>query len=63
MIDADGCGAVGGMNDWQGKPKYSKRTCPNASLATTDLPLWWEVDSYGMHCIVTKYKPSLFDAF
>jgi hypothetical protein len=23
MIDGDDCGAVGGMNGWQGKPKYS----------------------------------------
>jgi hypothetical protein len=22
MIDGDDCGAVGGMNEWQGKPKY-----------------------------------------
>jgi hypothetical protein len=27
-------GEVGGMNDWQGKPKYSEKTCPSAALFT-----------------------------
>jgi hypothetical protein len=24
-------------NDWQGKPKYSEKTCPSAALSTTNL--------------------------
>jgi hypothetical protein len=35
MIDGGHCGAVR-MNEWQGKPKYSARTCPRAALSTTD---------------------------
>jgi hypothetical protein len=34
--DDDGCGAMDGMNDWQGKLKYSEETCPNAALSTMD---------------------------
>jgi hypothetical protein len=26
MIDADECGEIGGMNDWQGKLKYKEET-------------------------------------
>jgi hypothetical protein len=30
-------GKIGGMNDfWQGKPKYSEKTCPDANLSTTN---------------------------
>jgi hypothetical protein len=36
MIDSDDCGAVGGMNEWQGKPEYWEETCPCAALSTTD---------------------------
>jgi hypothetical protein len=36
MIDDDDCGAISGMNEWQGKPKYSEETCPSAALSTTD---------------------------
>jgi hypothetical protein len=36
MTDDDECGAFGGMNDWQGKPKYSEETCPSATLSITD---------------------------
>jgi hypothetical protein len=32
----DDCGAIGGMNEWQEKPKYSEKTCPIANLSTTD---------------------------
>jgi hypothetical protein len=28
MIDGDDCGAIGGMNEWQGKSKYSEKTYP-----------------------------------
>jgi hypothetical protein len=28
------CGAVGGMNEWQDKPKYWEETCPSAALST-----------------------------
>jgi hypothetical protein len=24
------------VNDWQGKPKYSEKTCPSAALSTTN---------------------------
>jgi hypothetical protein len=34
--DCDG-GEVGGMNGfWHGKPKYSEKTCPDATLSTTN---------------------------
>jgi hypothetical protein len=29
-------GEFGGMN-WEGKPKYSEKTCPGAALSTTNL--------------------------
>jgi hypothetical protein len=32
MIDADNCGAICGMSEWQGKLKYSEETCPNAAV-------------------------------
>jgi hypothetical protein len=35
-IDSDDCGAIGEMNDWEGKPKYSEETCPIAALSITD---------------------------
>jgi hypothetical protein len=43
MMDDDECGAVGGMIDG-GKPKYSERTCPTATLSTTD-PTWPDLGS------------------
>jgi hypothetical protein len=36
MIDDDDSGAISGMNTWQGKPKYSEKTCPSAALSITD---------------------------
>jgi hypothetical protein len=38
MIDGD-CGAIGWMNDWQGKLKYSEKSRPSAALFTTN-PTW-----------------------
>jgi hypothetical protein len=35
MIDGDDCKAITGMNEWQGKPKYSEE-CPSAALSTAD---------------------------
>jgi hypothetical protein len=35
-IDVDYCGAVGGMNECQDKPKYWERICPSAALSSTD---------------------------
>jgi hypothetical protein len=35
VIDGD-CGADDGMNEWQGKPKYSEETRPSAALSATD---------------------------
>jgi hypothetical protein len=32
MRDGDDCGAVSGMNEWQGKPKYSVKICPSAAM-------------------------------
>jgi hypothetical protein len=34
--DYDDCGAVNGMNEWQGKLNYSEKTCPTAPVSTTD---------------------------
>jgi hypothetical protein len=31
-------------DDWQGKPKYSEKTCPSATLSTTNLT-WPDLDS------------------
>jgi hypothetical protein len=47
MIEGDDCGAISGINGWQGKPQYSKEACSNAALSTTDPrtwhgPPWWE---------------------
>jgi hypothetical protein len=39
MIHDGGCGAIGWNEDWQGKPKYSEKTCPSATLSTTN-PTW-----------------------
>jgi hypothetical protein len=36
MMDGDDCGAISGMNEWQGKPKYPEKTCPSAVLPTAD---------------------------
>jgi hypothetical protein len=67
MIDEGDCGAVGGMQIeyWQGKPKYSEKTCPSAPLSTTkshmtrhglepEPPMWETSDnrlSYGWACM------------
>jgi hypothetical protein len=32
-IDGDDCGAISEMNEWQGKPKYPEKTCPNVALS------------------------------
>jgi hypothetical protein len=34
MIDEDGFWSNWWNNDWQGKPKYSEKTCPSATLST-----------------------------
>jgi hypothetical protein len=36
MIDGDDCGAISGMNEWQGKLKYLEKTCTSAALSTID---------------------------
>jgi hypothetical protein len=36
MIDDGDCWEIG-AEDWQGKPKYSEKTCPNTTLSTTYL--------------------------
>jgi hypothetical protein len=37
--DDDDCGAISGMYEWQGKPKYSEKTCPSAALSNTGPPV------------------------
>jgi hypothetical protein len=32
------------MNEWQGKPKNSEKTCPSAALSITD-PMWLDLGS------------------
>jgi hypothetical protein len=41
--DDDECGAVGGMRIGR-KPKYSEKTCPSATLSTTN-PTWPDLGS------------------
>jgi hypothetical protein len=36
MIDDDDCGVVGGIKIGKGKPKYSEKTCPSATLSITN---------------------------
>jgi hypothetical protein len=36
MIGEGDCGEIGGMKIWQKKPKYSEKTCPSATLSTTN---------------------------
>jgi hypothetical protein len=36
MIGGDDCGDSSGMNERQGKPKHSEKTCPSATLSITD---------------------------
>jgi hypothetical protein len=36
MIDDDECGAIGGMRIGKGKSKYSQKTCPSATVSTTN---------------------------
>jgi hypothetical protein len=35
IVDGD-CGEIDGIKDWQGKPKYSEKTCSNTTLSTTN---------------------------
>jgi hypothetical protein len=35
MIGDGDCGDIGGMKICRGKPKYSDKTCPSATLSTT----------------------------
>jgi hypothetical protein len=48
LIDGDDYGAVSGMNEWQGKPKYLEETYPNVALSTTD-PTWLDPRSNHGH--------------
>jgi hypothetical protein len=36
MIDGDDCGAISGINEWEGKLKYLEKTRPSVILSTTD---------------------------
>jgi hypothetical protein len=40
----DDCRAISGMNDWQGKPKCSEKTCSSVALSTTG-PTWFDPGS------------------
>jgi hypothetical protein len=36
MIGDGDCAEIGGTNIGRGKPKYSEKTCPSATLSTTN---------------------------
>jgi hypothetical protein len=36
MIGDGDCGEIGGINIGRANPKYSEKTCPNATLSTTN---------------------------
>jgi hypothetical protein len=40
ITDGHDCEAFSGMNEWQEKPMYWEKTCPNASLFTADPKLF-----------------------
>jgi hypothetical protein len=44
VIDGDNCGAISGIIEWQGKPKYLEIAWPSAALSTTG-PKWLDVGS------------------
>jgi hypothetical protein len=44
MIEGEDCGAISGINEWQGKPKYSEKTWPSAALSTIDVT-WFNLGS------------------
>jgi hypothetical protein len=48
MIDHE-CGAISGTSDWQGKPTYSAKNGPTATLSATD-PTWLNLGSNPGHC-------------
>jgi hypothetical protein len=54
MIDGDDCRAISGMNECQGKPKYSEKPCPSAALSTTD-PTGLDPGSNPVH---RRWKPA-----
>jgi hypothetical protein len=44
MIDEDDCGAIGGMKIGRGNRSTRKKTCPSATLSTTN-PAWLDTGS------------------
>jgi hypothetical protein len=36
MIGEGDCGSIGGMKIGKGNPKYLEKTCPSATLSTTN---------------------------
>jgi hypothetical protein len=44
MIDEDDFWSNWWNEIWQGKPKYSEKTCPSATLSTTN-PTWYDSGS------------------
>jgi hypothetical protein len=36
MMDGDDYGAIGGLNNWQLKPRYSEKTCNSSAFRTTN---------------------------
>jgi hypothetical protein len=43
------CWRIWWNEDWQGKPKYSEKTCPSATLSITN-PTWPDPGSNPGHC-------------
>jgi hypothetical protein len=40
--------------DWQGKPKYSEKTCPSTTLSTTN-PTWPDPDNFKLKKLVSIF--------
>jgi hypothetical protein len=43
MIGEGDCGEIGGIKIGMGKPKYSEKICPSATLSTPN-PTWLDLD-------------------
>jgi hypothetical protein len=50
MIDGDDCGAISGMNEWQGKRKCSEETGPSITVSITDRTLRDQGSNPGCRC-------------
>jgi hypothetical protein len=54
-------GAIGGKKKWQGKPKYSEKTCPSATLSPTKSHMTDQVSKPELHSQVTNESDGLHD--